>query len=101
MALCQTISNKIELSFLAQGVSGAGFQGGLTDPRSGLVKDTFKVYDDLPEALEAQLFNRSKLAMASVAVGPRVALMLENVGALLSSHVETRKVWAFILKALL
>ena len=36
---------------LTEGLSQAGNQEGLSDPRTSLVKTAFKTYDDLPEGL--------------------------------------------------
>lgn len=63
--------------FPCQGISQAGSQGGLSDGRSSLVKETFNVFDRLP---------RARL------------LLLENVGALSSTNVECRRVFNYILK---
>ncbi|CAK9087608.1 Modification methylase ScrFIA [Durusdinium trenchii] len=63
--------------FPCQGVSQAGQQGGLRDGRSNLVREAFNTFDRLPQGQ---------------------GMLLENVGALLSTQKECRGVFCYIQK---
>ena len=80
-----------------QGVSSAGNQLGRRDARSRLVEEPFKTHDRLPHSSvpEKQWPGWSvRLIMRPV----RRAILLENVGALLSCQEMTRALLAFIFK---
>ena len=66
----------IVAGFPCQGVSSAGLQGGLSDARSGLITQVFRVWDSMKKT--AKKF-----------------IILENVGALLSKNQECRELLSF------
>ena len=57
-------SAKGHLKF-AKGVSQAGLQQGLSDARSSLVKETFRVFDTLANGCKAQCFDIKAAIMDS------------------------------------
>lgn len=63
--------------FPCQGVSSAGLQGGLTDSRSALITQVFRVWDSMDK--NAKTF-----------------MILENVGALLSKNKECRELLSYV-----
>lgn len=96
---------KVDLPLL-QGTSVAGAQRGLEDSRSSLVKEPFRVYDELEKPFFTQrhwLYKRLTNFLMSCHHSSwrflRKALLLENVAGLLSSNSETRKLFLYILKA--
>ena len=87
---------------LLQGLSGAGLQLGLDDPRSALVRQPFRVFDELEDPCRAQVVLTIWVGCCHDCLNQvllRLGLLLENVLALLSKQEKTRKVWKYILKA--
>lgn len=86
----------------------------MADGRSCLVKEPFRVFDQLPDGFWAQCVSYP-FALCKKAFSTRVAslvfeskasldtrqgILLENVGALLSCQTSTRNLFAFIVKDL-
>lgn len=87
-----------------QGLSVAGAQQGLQDVRSSLVKEIFRIWDELPKWLRPQFFllagichafQNTSDAFFSISLLSRV-MLLENVLALLSQEAHCRELFKYI-----
>ena len=95
--------------FVCQGISTAGHQLGMRDGRSSLIREIFRIYDFLPRASDAWRGHKPDFIFAgqcradveqcrSISFLLRRGLVLENVGALLSSQNNCRMVFNYVEK---
>ena len=80
-------------------MSSAGLQNGLGDERTKLIEEVWRVFDTLPRQSGAKFTANSICFTRFLSrVGPRLFLLLENVGALLSKEKQCRALLHYILK---